>query len=32
MDQILHYFEAMGNYCLLVFTGESPEGFLSGAK
>ena len=23
MDEILHRFEAMGNHCLLVFTGES---------
>ena len=32
MDEILHHFETMGNYCLLVFTGESPfQGFLGGA-
>ena len=32
MDEILHHLEAMGNHCLLVFTGESScQGFLGGA-
>ena len=27
----MHFFETMGNYCLLVFTGESSrQGFLGG--
>ena len=33
VDDFLHHFEAMGNHCLLVFTGESSfQGFLGGAK
>ena len=33
MDEILHHVEAMGNHCLLVFTGESTHSrvFLAGA-
>ena len=31
MDTILHHFETVGNHGLLVFTGESFQGFLGGA-